>query len=90
MPLVLFSSTSFIGLSLVTLLAYGTLGGLLVLLPYVLIQASGYSATQAGAAPLPFAVILAVLSPVMGSVAGRMGPRWLLASGPFALRWDFC
>jgi EmrB/QacA subfamily drug resistance transporter len=82
MPLVLFGSKRFVGLSLVTLFAYGTLGGLLVLLPYVLIQASGYSATQAGAALLPFAVILAVLSPAMGSVAGRFGPRWLLTIGP--------
>ncbi len=83
MPLVLFGSTSFVGLSLLTLFVYGTLGGLLVLLPYVLIQASRYSATQAGAALLPFALILTVLSPVMGSVAGRFGPRRLLTTGPF-------
>jgi len=80
-PLLLFGSRSFIGLSLLTLLLYGANGGLLVLLPYVLIQAAGYSATQAGAALLPFPLILIVLSPVMGGVAGRFGPRWLLTIG---------
>jgi EmrB/QacA subfamily drug resistance transporter len=82
MPLVLFGSRSFIGLSLLTLLLYGALGGLLVLLPYLLIQAAGYSATLAGAALLPFPLVLTVLSPVMGGVAGRFGPRWPLTIGP--------
>ena len=47
MPLAMFGSASFIGLTLLTLLLYGALGALMVLLPYVLIQASGYSGTQA-------------------------------------------
>jgi MFS family permease len=89
MPLVLFGSTSFVGLSLLTLLVYGAHGGLLVLLPYVLIQASGYSATQAGAALLPFAMILTVLSPVLGGVAGRFGPRWLLTIGSLLVAAGF-
>lgn len=89
MPLVLFGSTSFIGLSLLTLLVYGAHGGLLVLLPYVLIKASGYSATQAGAALLPFAMILTVLSPVLGGVAGRFGPRWLLTIGSLLVAAGF-
>lgn len=37
MPLSLFGSRSFVGLTLLTLLLYGALGGLFVLLPYVLI-----------------------------------------------------
>ena len=75
MPLALFGSSSFIGLTLLTLLLYGALGALLVLIPYVLIQAAGYSATGAGAALLPFAVVLALASPVMGGLAGKIGPR---------------
>ena len=50
MPLSLFGSLSFVGLTLLTFLLYGALGGLFVLVPYVLIQAGGYTATQAGAA----------------------------------------
>ncbi len=41
MPLSLFGSASFIGLTLLTLLLYGVLGGLLLLVPYVLIEARG-------------------------------------------------
>src|ERR1700726_607893 len=37
----LFGSPSFVGLTLLTLLLYGALGGLFVLVPYVLIQAGG-------------------------------------------------
>jgi len=82
MPLALFSSAPFIGLSLLTLLLYGALGGLLVLVPYVLIQASGYSATQAGAALLPLPLVIALMSSWMGRLAERSGPRLLLSVGP--------
>jgi MFS-type transporter involved in bile tolerance (Atg22 family) len=71
------------------ILLYGALGGPLVLLPYLLIQAAGYSATMAGAALLPFALILTVLSPVMGGVAGRIGPRWPLTIGPIVVAAGF-
>lgn len=82
MPLALFRSSSFIGLSLLTLLLYGALGGLLVLVPYVLIQGSGMSGTLAGAALLPFPLILAVTSRTMGGLAGRIGSRLPLSIGP--------
>jgi EmrB/QacA subfamily drug resistance transporter len=81
-PLALFGSRSFVGLSLLTLLVYGMLGGMLVLLPYVLIEAAGYSATLAGAALLPMPLVLAVASPAMGALAARIGPRLLLTIGP--------
>ncbi len=48
MPLGLFGSRPFVGLSLLTFLLYGALGGLLVLLPYLLIVGGGYSPLQAG------------------------------------------
>lgn len=82
MPLSLFGSRSFVGLTLLTLLLYGALGGLLVALPYVLIQAGGYTSTMAGAALLPLPLVLAAASPVMGSIAGRTGARALLVTGP--------
>ena len=40
MPLVLFGSPSFVGLTLLTFLLYGALGGLFVLVPFVLITAA--------------------------------------------------
>jgi EmrB/QacA subfamily drug resistance transporter len=80
-PLALFGSKTFVGLSLLTLLLYGVLGGLLVLIPYVLITATGYSATEAGAALLPFPLLMALASPVTGGLAGRLGSRVLLTVG---------
>jgi EmrB/QacA subfamily drug resistance transporter len=89
MPLALFGSQSFIGLTLLTFLLYGALGGLLVLLPYVLITAAHYSATAAGAALLPFPLVIALASPLMGAAAGRTGPRWPLAIGPLVVAAGF-
>ncbi|CAM3302123.1 MFS transporter [Asticcacaulis taihuensis] len=89
MPLALFGSRTFAGLTLLTLLLYGALGALMVLVPYVLITAAGYSGTGAGAALLPFAALLAVASPVMGSVAEKTGPRLPLTIGPLLVAAGF-
>jgi predicted MFS family arabinose efflux permease len=89
MPLALFGSSSFIGLTLLTFFVYGALGALLVLLPYVLIEAAGYSAAQAGAALVPFAIVLALASPAMGGVAGRIGARAPLSIGPLVIACGF-
>jgi predicted MFS family arabinose efflux permease len=89
MPLGLFGSSSFIGLTLLTFLLYGALGGLIVLVPYVLIQAAGYSGTAAGAALLPFAVVLALASPLTGGLSGRIGARVPLAVGSLMVAAGF-
>jgi EmrB/QacA subfamily drug resistance transporter len=89
MPLALFGSSSFIGLTALTALLYGALGALLVLLPYVLIQAGRYSSAQAGAALLPFALVLALASPLIGAAAGRLGPRTPLTLGPLVVTAGF-
>jgi EmrB/QacA subfamily drug resistance transporter len=80
-PLALFGSATFIGLTLLTWLLYGALGALMVLVPYTLIQSAGYSGTGAGAALVPFAVVMALVSPLMGELAGRIGSRWPLSIG---------
>jgi EmrB/QacA subfamily drug resistance transporter len=89
MPLALFGSSSFIGLTVLTSLLYGALGALLVVVPFVLIRAGGYSGAQAGAALLPFAVVLALVSPLMGAVAGRIGSRAPLTIGPLVVAGGF-
>jgi EmrB/QacA subfamily drug resistance transporter len=89
MPLALFGSSSFIGLTLLTALLYGALGALLVLVPFVLIQAGRYSGAQAGAALVPLAMVLALASPLMGAVAGRIGPRAPLTVGPLVVAGGF-
>ncbi len=89
MPLRLFSSRDFTGLSLLTLLLYGALGGVLVLLPYALIELKHYSATEAGAALLPLPLVIALTAPTMGRIAARIGPRWPLSIGPVVVAAGF-
>ena len=89
MPLTLFASPSFVGLTVLTFLLYGALGGLFVLMPYLLIEAGRYTATQAGAALLPLPVVLALASPAAGALAGKIGPRWPLVIGPLIVAAGF-
>ena len=88
-PLGLFGSRAFGGLTLFTFLLYGALAGLMLLLPYTLIQAGGYPATRAGLAVLPFPIVIAAGSPLMGKLAARIGPRWPLTIGPLLVAGGF-
>ena len=89
MPLGLFASRPFVGLTLLTLLLYGALGALFVLLPYLLIELAGYSATAAGAALLPLPLVIALASAEMGRLAARIGPRGPLALGSLGVAGGF-
>ncbi|HWI87570.1 MAG TPA: MFS transporter [Sphingomonas sp.] len=82
MPLGLFGSAAFGGLTLTTFLLYAALSGLILLLPYVLIVGGGYSPLKAGAALLPFSIVLGGGSRLMGRLAEKIGPRWPLTIGP--------
>ena len=82
MPLALFGTKSFVGVSLLTLGLYAALGGMVVLLPYLLIESAGYSAAQAGAALLPLPIIVGLGSRAAGRLAERTGARLLLTIGP--------
>ncbi|MGH8304811.1 MAG: DHA2 family efflux MFS transporter permease subunit [Steroidobacteraceae bacterium] len=81
-PLRLFGSRSFSGVTLLTLFLYGALGGAFFFLPFLLIQAHGFSATAAGAMYLPFTLVLGVLSRWSGGLADRFGARRPLIVGP--------
>jgi EmrB/QacA subfamily drug resistance transporter len=80
-PMALFTTSTVVGLNLATLLLYGALSALLVLVPYVLIQALQYSAAHAGAALLPLPFVMMILSPLAGSFAERAGARILIVVG---------
>ncbi|MEL6585074.1 MAG: MFS transporter [Pseudomonadota bacterium] len=81
-PLPLFRNVRFSGLTVFTLLLYGALGGFMLLLPYVLIEDLGYGASAAGAAILPFPLILGLLSRFAGgALVARFGTRLLLSVG---------
>jgi EmrB/QacA subfamily drug resistance transporter len=85
MPLGMFGDRCFIGLNLLTFLLYGAFGAAMLLVPYVLIEAGGYSPVQAGLALLPLPILISVGSPVMGQLAMRKGPRLPLAIGPLVV-----
>ena len=82
MPLQLFGTRSFVGVTLLTLFLYAALGGLFVLLPFLLIGVGGYSTTAAGAALLPLPVAMGLGSRAAGRLAERTGARLLLTVGP--------
>ena len=89
MPLALFGSRAFVGLTTLTFLLYAALGGLLLLLPYVLIEGGGYSPLAAGMALLPFPLVIGFTSRLMGRTAQRAGPRWPLTVGPIVTGLGF-
>ena len=81
-PLTLFENRCFTSLNLMTFLLYGAFSGAMLLIPFTLIEAGGYSPVEAGLALLPLSILIGGASPTMGKLAERIGPRLPLTIGP--------
>lgn len=82
LPLSLFRNHNFSVGNVATLAVYAGLAEATFLLVIFLQQVAGYSALAAGLAGVPVTLILFVLSPRTGALAGKYGPRLFMGLGP--------
>src|SRR5438094_5577349 len=82
LPIGLFRSRPFTLANLLTLFLYGALATVFWLVPLNLIQVQHYTATAAGAAFLPFPVLMFLLSRWSGGLVASVGSRLPLTTGP--------
>ena len=77
----LFASRDFSAANIYTFFLYGALGGSLYFVPFVLINIHRYTPTAAGAALLPFVIIMVAASRWSGGLVARIGARTPLLLG---------
>lgn len=82
LPLAAFRSTQFSAVNAVTLLVYGGIGVVFLLLVLQLQEAAGFGPVAAGSALLPVTALMLLLSARSGALAARIGPRRQMAAGP--------
>jgi EmrB/QacA subfamily drug resistance transporter len=89
LPLSLFRNHNFSVGNIATLSVYAGLTASFFLLVVFLQQVSGYSALAAGLAGVPVTLILFLLSPKTGGLAGKYGPRLFMGFGPIVASVGF-
>jgi EmrB/QacA subfamily drug resistance transporter len=89
LPLELFKIRNFSFGNLATTFIYAALSVATFVVVVFLQQFAHYSALLAGLSLLPVTMIMFVLSPRVGALAGKYGPRWFMASGPVVAALGF-
>jgi EmrB/QacA subfamily drug resistance transporter len=82
LPLRLFAKRNFSVANIETLAVYAGLSTLTFFLVLFLQQLAGYSALRSGLALVPITVVMFVLSPRVGRLSMRLGPRLFMGIGP--------
>jgi EmrB/QacA subfamily drug resistance transporter len=82
LPLRLFRRRNFSFANLETLAVYAGLSTLTFFLVLYLQQIAGYTALRSGLALLPITVVMFFLSPRVGRLSMRLGPRFFMGVGP--------
>jgi EmrB/QacA subfamily drug resistance transporter len=81
LDLSLFRSGTFAGANLVAILVTLAMFGIFVFFPIYMQTFRGWSPIQAGAALLPWTVMIVIFAPIAGRLSDRVGSRWLIAAG---------
>src|SRR5205823_8382257 len=91
LPLRLFRLRNFTFANVETLTVYAALSTLTFFLVLFLQQLAGYSPFRSGLATVPITVVMFILSPRVGRLSMRIGPRYFMGVGPLvcaaALLW---
>ncbi len=81
LDLSLFKSGTFTGANVVAILVTLAMFGIFVFFPIYMQTYRGWSPVQAGAALLPWTVLIVIFAPIAGKLSDRVGSRWLMAGG---------
>jgi EmrB/QacA subfamily drug resistance transporter len=81
LDLSLFRSGTFAGANLVAILVTLAMFGIFVFFPIYMQSFRGWSPIQAGAALLPWTLMVVIFAPIAGKLSDHVGSRWLMAGG---------
>jgi EmrB/QacA subfamily drug resistance transporter len=81
LDLTLFRNGTFLGANIVAILVTLAMFGIFVFFPIYMQTFRGWSPIQAGAALLPWTLMVVIFAPIAGKLSDRVGSRWLMAGG---------
>jgi EmrB/QacA subfamily drug resistance transporter len=81
LDLSLFRNGTFTGANVVAILVTLAMFGIFVFFPIYMQRYLGWSPIQAGAALLPWTLLIVIFAPIAGKLSDKVGSRWLMAAG---------